>query len=90
MERPLFSPFTLFSSFAQCLEAAFSAKVMDGYFTVYGGDGDLSACDPVAHITVNPGDTTPAIGTDLGASGVWLNVSNFDGDNAGNFRVVIE
>lgn len=50
MENPLFSPLLLFLRVAQHLHPAFafcfSAKVMDGYFAICGGDGDLGACFP--------------------------------------------
>ena len=49
----------------------------------------VSACDVVAHITVDPSESTPVVGTDLGATGVWLNATNFDGAITGNFRVTV-
>jgi len=49
----------------------------------------VSACDPIAHITLTPGEDTAVVGTELGATGIWLNVTNFDSGITGTFTVTI-
>ena len=49
-----------------------------------------TVCDPAAGTAVAAGAETETTGSALGASGVWLNVTNTDPDNAGAFEVVIE
>jgi len=50
----------------------------------------ITVCDPAAGTAVAAGGETEITGAALGASGVWLNVTNNDASDAGAFAVVIE
>ena len=50
----------------------------------------VTVCDPAAGTAVAAGAETETTGAALGASGIWLNVTNNDPADAGAFEVTIE